>query len=379
MTTEKTASPGPTPQAGSAVGTAAIEGLPDGLHGLLAKPDGGFELARKLPTAFKPQDIVPAGKAQNAWQEVGLFYLFGRRVPEAISIFAAMYSHYLKAQEGSAKRSSKGLPLVWLSECYFFMGYEITWRRYLMLSLIEDAIQDKGRVDPSRGVYPRVISRGFLPEAEITRYATNAYRLFQRNRDVAKYPEAVLQQLDQNWITQAPSAPEAGVYLANTKYIEHLLSSLGNGSDGKTLEVLAEYVLSCMPGCRTQRRKRTPSTDYDVVCSMEGLEMDFRSELGRYFLCECKDWSTPANFTTMAKFCRVLDSVKARFGILFSKSGISGEETTVNAKREQLKIFQDRGMVIVVLDRGDLDRLAEGANLISLLRNKYEKVRLDLS
>jgi hypothetical protein len=79
-------------------------------------------------------------------------------------------------------------------------------------------------------------------------------------------------------------------------------------SSGQALEFCAEYLLSCMPGCRTSRRAKSGSTDYDVVCSMEGFEVDFRSEFGRYFFCECKDWDRPANFTTMAKFCRVLDS-----------------------------------------------------------------------
>ena len=133
-----------------------------------------------------------------------------------------------------------------------------------------------------------------------------------------------------------------------------------------------------MPGCRTTRRQKTESTDYDIICSIEGFEVDFRSEFGRYFVCECKDWERPANFTMFAKFCRVLDSVKSRFGILFSKNGISGEGETKYAEREQLKIFQDRGMVIIVIDSNDLSYVADGGNLMNLLRAKYEKVRLDL-
>ena len=133
-----------------------------------------------------------------------------------------------------------------------------------------------------------------------------------------------------------------------------------------------------MPGCRTARRQHSHSTDYDLVCAVEGLELDFRSELGRYFVCECKDWDKPADFTTMAKFCRVLDSTKARFGILFSKKGISGDNKNTFAEREQLKVFQDRGIVIVVFDQNDIKEVSDGANLIRILRQKYEAVRLDL-
>jgi hypothetical protein len=78
------------------------------------------------------------------------------------------------------------------------------------------------------------------------------------------------------------------------------------------------------------------------------------------------------------KFCRVLDSVKAKFGVIFSTTGHSGEGEAENADREILKVYQDRGIVIVVIDREDLQRVAQGTNLISLLREKYEVVRLDL-
>jgi hypothetical protein len=176
-------------------------------------------------------------------------------------------------------------------------------------------------------------------------------------------------------MTEFPAPKEAAVYSVNTQYVRHLISKLGEPT-GKILERLADYILSCMPGCRTTRRQRSKSTDYDIVCSMEGFEVDFRSELGRYFVCECKDWQSPADFTTMAKFCRVLDSTKSRFGVLFSKSGISGQGKTADAEREQLKIFQDRGMVIVVVDLNDLEYVAKGGNFTNLLRQYLRQSRI---
>jgi hypothetical protein len=122
-----------------------------------------------------------------------------------------------------------------------------------------------------------------------------------------------------------------------------------------------------LAGCRTMKRKQSPSTDYDLICSVEGLELDFRSELGRYFVCGCKDRSSPANFTAMAKICRVLDSVTCRFGMLFPRKGIRGTGTYRDAALEQPKILQDRGTVIVVVDQSDLDRVAPGASASRLL------------
>ena len=197
------------------------------------------------------------------------------------------------------------------------------------------------------------------PILELQHYAKTIYKIAKKNPVESMFPEWIIQEIDKNWMTEFPSPREAAVYTANPKYIKFMLSRLGDGS-GKNLEQLAGYILSCMPGCRTNLRQRSMSSDYDIVCSMEGFEVDFRSEMGRYFVCECKDWNKPADFTTMAKFCRVLDSTKSRFGILFSKSGISGAKRTTDARREQLKVFQDRGMVIVVIDKEDLIHVSNG-------------------
>ena len=64
---------------------------------------------------------------------------------------------------------------------------------------------------------------------------------------------------------------------------------------------------------------------------------------------------------------------------MFSKRGITGTRRRQDADLEQLKVFQDRGMVIVVITEEDIKSVIKGANFISLLRSKYEKVRLNLS
>jgi hypothetical protein len=134
-----------------------------------------------------------------------------------------------------------------------------------------------------------------------------------------------------------------------------------------------------MPGCRTTVRKRTASSEIDIVCSVEGIETDFRSELGRYFVCECKDWKKAVDFTSVAKFCRILDSIKSQFGILFSPKGISGKKLSLDAASEPQKLFQNHGIGLVVIDQEDIAYVADGGNFINLLRNKYEKIRLDVA
>jgi hypothetical protein len=352
--------------------------VPEDIYELLDQRDGAAWLLEKLPEVFSPKDVA-SGPDEHPWDLIGYFYRLRNQWHQALSIYDAFYNHIILAQLQENKRYHKGTPLVWISDCFSQLGFPVLAKRYLMLAHCEDSINLKGNVSPGgTGVYFRLVWGYGISDGDLRRYAEEIYKLNEKNPEDARFPEWILQDLDKNWMNEFPSPKEASVYHANVHYIHHLISKLGEPT-GKILERLADYILSCMPGCRTTRRQRSFSTDYDIVCSMEGFEVDFRSELGRYFVCECKDWDKPADFTSMAKFCRVLDSTKSRFGILFSKSGISGQERTIYAEREQLKVFQDRGMIIVVIEQNDLDYIAKGGNFTSLLRMKYERVRLDLA
>lgn len=332
-------------------------------------------LLEQLPQTYPADRIVCDPSAQKAWELAGLFFWNQRRFHEALSIFFALYLHIASAQKAWVH---KGMPLVWIAECFEGMGFPVHAKRYLMLTLCEDAIRDKPEVlADNSGIYFRIVWRYGLPEREFLRYANLFSDLAKKSPDMARFPEWLLQQVDQAWMTELPSPAETGNYRVNPLYLGHLLQQLGDRS-GRQLELLAEYVLGCMPGCRTTRRTYSQVSEYDIVCAMEGFDVDFRSELGRYFVCECKDWNAPADFTTMAKFCRMLDSTKARFGILFSKLGISGSGQTKYAEREQLKVFQDRGIVIVVIDEDDIRQILRGDHFVEMLRRKYEAVRLDL-
>ena len=355
--------------------------VPGELQEYLIARNGAAILCKKLPEFFKPEQIINPSDEQRVWELIGLYY-FSQDKPrnfEAMNIFLALYQHMLEGQEQSGKQVHKGMPLLWAEECCAMSGYAVLRKRYLMLALCEDAIRGSGVISPENtGVYFRLVWRLGMNDTLLKRYAEECNRLATTNPREAWHPEWTLQHLNQDWMTEFPTPAEANIYIANTFYVNKLLNSLG-GPDGTALEQLAEYIMLCMPGCRTSRRKRSMSTDYDIVCSMEGFDVDFRSELGRYFVCECKDWTKPADYTAMAKFCRVLDSVKSKFGVLFSRSGISGAGESRYAEREQLKVFQDRGMVIVTVDENDLKRVASGENFVSILHRKYERVRLDLA
>lgn len=347
------------------------------LAALAKERDGAARLLMALPNTFTLERVAQDPDSHRTWELAGLYFINSGRPYEGLALFWGLYRQMLAAQHLGA-RLHKGMPLVWMSDCYANLGFPVHSKRYLMLTLVEDALREHGHVSPeTTGTYFRLAWGRGLAHEEIKRYAEEFERLAVETPTLAGYPEALLQDVDDAWLTEFPSPEEASHYRLTPEYASFLLGRLGTG-DGRDLERLAEYLLSCMPGCRTKRRQRSGSTDYDLVCSMEGFDVDFRSELGRYFVCECKDWSSPADFSTIAKFCRVLDSTKARFGILFSRHGITGARRTAYAEREQLKVFQDRGVVVIAVTEHDVRRVVEGINFIGVLRDKYEAVRLDL-
>ena len=236
-------------------------------------------------------------------------------------------------------RIHKGMPLVRMSECHSKLNRPMLAKRYLMLTACEDAIRSKGQIVPEEtGVYFRLVwERGFSHYL-LVKYAREVWQISQQYPTESFFPEWIMQRLDQDWMIEFPSMEEAGLYFVTIPYIKWLLADLGS-AHGVVLERLAHDLVSMMPGCRALMRSKTHSTDYDVVGIPEGLGLDFRSELGRYFLCECKGWECESRFTTMAKFCRVLDAAKCSFGILFSKKESQAKRTQVTQPESKSKFF----------------------------------------
>jgi hypothetical protein len=358
----------------------------DYLVNTLSDREGGYKLTNELPERYRPEEVAFSvegeGKKysrQRAWELAGLWLKDNGRYFEALVVLNALYEQMIRYEIIKNTRTHKGMPLVWMSECFRALKYSVHSKRYLMYTLCEDAVTyGKEKRAADGGVYFRAVWQYGMSEPMVNEYTGLAYDKAQELGESGWFPERLLAELDDRWMTESPSEEEFGRYWCNRLYVEHLMGGLGTTA-GQALERLAHYLLSMIPGCRAYRRQRTPATDHDVVGSFEGPSLDFRSELGRYFVCECKDWKAAADFTTMAKLARVLDSVKSRFGIIFSNEGISGLEKTEDAAREQLKVFADRGVAIVVVEATDLARVVAGENFLAMIRSKYEHVRLDLA
>lgn len=358
--------------------------LPPDLFALLEATDGGLILARELPERFSPWDVIkPAPNNYRMWEATGLYLLASNKPMDARAILWGLYDHIFRYEkESGSRQSGRATPLIWIAHCHQSLGHAAHVQRYLMLALCDDAIASGGRIRlRSTGVLERVRNYGLMTDDVAQHYAQMALEIYSNSNPTDRhYPEWILfkiQERDDRWMTAVPAPAEAYVYLPNLRFLGHLMKDLGSDA-GKSLEVLAAYILSVMPGCRITRRKRTWSAELDIVCSIDGIESEFRSEFGRYFVCECKDRTDPASFTDVAKFCRVLEGMKSRFGIMFSRKGITGQGKRQFAELEIMNLFKETGIVVVVIDQQDLDAVLRGESFISRVRTKYERTRLTL-
>ena len=350
------------------------------IRSMLAQRDGAVAIAERVRSLVKEWQLEKHG--EQLWLHLSNFYRAGDRPHEALTVLHAYYDYLLRVQQTQARRIHKGSPLVSIGQCYHDLRFPALAKRYLMLALMEDVIQSDGKeIDLRRnGCYFRLVWHLGLPHEEFARYIDEARKQQEVYEKAGWFPEALLLELDAEWMTEAPSPEELYKCPVTLAYVDHLRQSIGD-TNGLAWEKLGRYLLWCMPGCRAYGRTDSRSTDYDIVCSVDGTSVDFRSEFGRYFICECKTRKDKdgdkTGFSEVAKFCRVLDSVKAKFGILFARTGISGTDNDRWAAQEITKVYQDRGIVLVVIDENDIAAVANGANFVTLLRRKYETVRLD--
>lgn len=89
---------------------------------------------------------------------------------------------------------------------------------------------------------------------------------------------------------------------------------------------------------------------------------------GSIFSANAKTGTVP-RMSRRWKFSSVLRAAKFRFGIIFSRYGISGRSDLEDAKRELLKL-KEGGVIVLVITESNLQEVAKGANFFSMLRDQ---------
>lgn len=153
-----------------------------------------------------------------------------------------------------------------------------------------------------------------------------------------------------------------------------------NEKKGRTLEALAQFLFNAVPSLNCKYANlQTRSSEIDLVveydCS-KGLIPLFE-ELGRYCLVECKNWSKPVGVGPVRDFMGKLDKCKARLGIIFSKSGVTGVDAGADALREIQSRFDRDGVYLLVFSLEDVKNIDNPSAFLSALDSMADNLRFD--
>lgn len=215
------------------VQTALRQRLPKELWTILDQREAGWQLAEKLPLTYPPIDVATKEEVRRTWELVGLSFKMQNRYYEALDVFRRLYFALNAYQEETSHRIHKGMPLVWLSDCHYQLQHRTVGKRLLMLTLIEDAIQDKGVVDAQNtGSYFRAVWMAGIGHDLYQRYAAKAWELYLSNVDLGRFPEFILQSIGQDWLSEYPAREEVGVSEINPYYVRFLLKKIGGRAHG---------------------------------------------------------------------------------------------------------------------------------------------------
>lgn len=260
---------------------------------------------------------------------------------------------------------------------------------YWILSFLEDILSEFYKTNPDienslkLPVYEWIQLEFDIPNINLIELRKNALALLQSEIDKILSPEVLKFKL-RNAGHQPPKLIDYQSYHPNIPYRESLYKKITDTNDDKLWEQFVAFLLSSIDGFEpiSDVRPGDKSYQFDAIVRNYASHELFVSSLGDYIGVECKffDKTTTVNVEMVNHFAAKLNFHDMRTGILFSNKPISGWEK-VGAQYGKLvltKIYNRNGIVIFIIDANDIFGILEGRNLIEILTEKYEQVRLCL-
>lgn len=148
-----------------------------------------------------------------------------------------------------------------------------------------------------------------------------------------------------------------------------------HSSKKKSLENLASYLFLLIPCCFPELNinAQDKAFEFDVLVHNANPNGNLIAEtFGRYFLGECKNWASKVGAPEVGYFFDRMKTVRANFGVLFTREGITGVEGTA-AQSVIRRHFQQENIICVVLSDEELHELGNNGTTFRSLLFKLSK------
>lgn len=356
------------------------------------------ESIRLLENACQPgNELDPrvrfkAEDACNVFGNVAEIFLMNSFASAATSILIGAWDDFGLIQRDAQQRIYRAGLAFYLTKMYQTLGDAGSAVRWALLTQADDMLGEHGdEGDAGKQILRTVYG---MTELELAEFNDIAYSNLD---EVSRRDWSIPQAFAEDIVTRFTSSDKVHAHLfASTSsisnyplskgYLRGLIDSIKaqtqtTKAKGDALEDLASYLFLLIPGWLPRRNllQEDWAFETDIVVNNLNPGANLTSELlGRNFLAECKNWETNrVGVSEVGYFLYRMRLTHSKFGVIFTRSGISGMKEGDRAAKSLIKrAFHEDGSICIVLDENDLESLADGEfSFWSLLLSRIEQTR----
>lgn len=343
---------------------------------------------------FDPRTIEKAEGACNAYGYASNLFLQSGFSSASTSILIAAWNKFSVIQGETKTRIYRAGISMYLAKAYLKLGDKGASFRWALLTQADDLL---GEHAAGGGAGKQILQSVLgMSEAALTELRQVALGNLDKiknecNNDWSTpyaYAEDVITRFAYNKPEYAhlfATASNVLEFPLNTAYFESLLNKVNSAAlttkeKGDRLEDLATYLFLLIPGLIPRRNlvEETLAFESDIV--IRNLTMStnvFADLLGRHFLAECKNWESSVGVMDIGYFLYRMRLTHAHFGVIFAKSGITGDQNQERAAYSLIrKAFHEDGNICIVIDNESLSSLGHTESAFwPLLLERIERIR----
>jgi len=353
-----------------------------------------MDRACALGGEYDPRHHLRAQEACNAYGGLAKMLLQNGYRSAALCLLTNTWNTFAKIQKEENQRIYRAGLGFYLTKIYLELQDTGAAIRWAMLTQSDDILDEHG----AGGGAGRQILRTILGMTEEELESLNeiaAYNLsLVRSSEVENWsaPAAFAEDVVVNFALANPGASHLlaaesslAEFPLTTPYFESLLESIRADHEtttakGNALEDLATYLFMLIPSLSPRRNVKDEYDTFETDLVIRNLSRrggPIIEILGRHFLVECKNWNRSVGVSEVGYFLYRMRLTHVRFGVIFAKSGITGNKEEERAARGIIrKAFHEDGSICVVVEEKDLETLlSQNLPFSSLLIERDEQVR----
>lgn len=340
-----------------------------------------------------PRNIDAAVEGCNAYGYASNLFLQNNFSSAATSILIDGWNRFSSIQRSEAQRIYRAGLGMYLSRTFLRLGDEGAAFRWAILTHADDRLgEHRDGGGNGKQMLQTILGMSETALAELEEVADQNLSKIKENNGDWSLPFAFAEDVVTKFAFYKTAHSQLFAmrsktieFPINVAYFSSLLDRVNSDGietkeKGDTLEDLACYLSLLLPALTPRRNllEETLAFESDLVVRNLNPDSNLIADLlGRHFLVECKNWESRVGVPSVGYFLHRMRLTHAHFGIIFARSGITGDEEQEKAAYSIIrKSFHEDGSICVVIDINDLVALGnENLTFRSLLFERIERLR----